>query len=98
MKSLNGWNRRLTNSQLLGNRAETPTLHYLKIIGLRLVTRNYRCRFGEVDLIMRDDDCLVFVEVRCRSLLPGLVWPMTQFVSTLSQMRTPVEVRARYNG
>ena len=31
------------------------------------MTRNYRCRHGEVDLIMLDDDCLVFVEVRYRS-------------------------------
>lgn len=31
------------------------------------MTRNYRCRLGEIDLIMRDRDCLVFVEVRFRS-------------------------------
>ncbi len=29
--------------------------------------RNYRCRHGEIDLVMLDDDCLVFVEVRYRS-------------------------------
>jgi putative endonuclease len=29
--------------------------------------RNYQCRLGEIDLIMRDRDCLVFVEVRFRS-------------------------------
>jgi putative endonuclease len=33
------------------------------------VERNYRCRHGEIDLVMLDDDCLVFVEVRFRS--PG---------------------------
>lgn len=33
------------------------------------VARNYRCRHGEIDLVMLDDDCLVFVEVRYRS--PG---------------------------
>ena len=31
-----------------------------------LVTRNYRCRRGEIDLVMRDTDTLVFVEVRRR--------------------------------
>jgi putative endonuclease len=31
-----------------------------------LVARNYRCRFGEIDLVMRQGDTLVFVEVRLR--------------------------------
>lgn len=34
--------------------------------GLKLVARNYRSRFGEIDLIMRDGETLVFVEVRMR--------------------------------
>ena len=34
--------------------------------GLRLIARNWHCRHGELDLIMRDDDALVFVEVRYR--------------------------------
>jgi putative endonuclease len=33
---------------------------------LRLVERNYRCRLGELDLVMRDGEVLVFVEVRYR--------------------------------
>ena len=32
-----------------------------------LVTRNYRCRRGEIDLVMRDTETLVFVEVRRRT-------------------------------
>lgn len=40
---------------------------YLQQIGLKLVTRNYRCRFGEIDLILQDGAALVFVEVRLRS-------------------------------
>jgi len=32
-----------------------------------LVARNFRCRMGEVDLVMQDHDCIVFVEVRYRS-------------------------------
>lgn len=34
--------------------------------GLRLIGRNHRCRFGELDLVMRDGAVLVFVEVRYR--------------------------------
>jgi len=33
---------------------------------LKPVTRNFRCRLGEIDLIMNDEDCLVFIEVRYR--------------------------------
>lgn len=35
--------------------------------GLRLVTRNYRCKAGELDLVMLDGKTLVFVEVRTRA-------------------------------
>ncbi len=34
--------------------------------GLRLVTRNFNCRFGEIDLVLRDRDVVVFLEVRYR--------------------------------
>jgi putative endonuclease len=39
---------------------------YLQTQGLTLITRNYSCRLGEIDLIMRDKNHLVFVEVRYR--------------------------------
>lgn len=39
----------------------------LQQAGLKLVTRNYRTRGGEIDLIMRDQHTLVFVEVRYRT-------------------------------
>lgn len=42
-------------------------MRYLCRRGLKPVTRNFRCRFGEIDLILRDADTLVFVEVRYRS-------------------------------
>lgn len=35
--------------------------------GLTQVVHNYHCRFGEIDLIMQDGQCLVFIEVRLRS-------------------------------
>lgn len=49
-----------------GNAGEDAALAYLQQRGLRLVTRNYRCRMGEIDLILRDRDTLVFAEVRQR--------------------------------
>jgi putative endonuclease len=46
--------------------AEELALRYLEARGLTLVARNFRCRLGELDLIMRDGGQLVFVEVRSR--------------------------------
>lgn len=51
----------------LGSDAETMAAEYLSQHGLTLKARNYRSRWGEVDLIMNDGDDLVFIEVRCRS-------------------------------
>ena len=50
-----------------GLEAEQLALDYLQRQGLTAVERNYRCRFGEIDLIMRDGQALVFVEVRLRA-------------------------------
>lgn len=49
-----------------GRQAERQALDYLQRQGLTLVRRNYRCRAGEIDLIMQDGATLVFVEVRSR--------------------------------
>lgn len=53
-------------TQDLGQRAEQDALRLMTGSGLTLVTRNYRCRGGEIDLIMRDGESIVFVEVRYR--------------------------------
>lgn len=49
-----------------GQQAEDAALDFLRGQGLKLIERNYRCRFGEIDLVMRDAAVLVFVEVRMR--------------------------------
>ena len=50
-----------------GAQAEHWAENYLLSQGLKLIERNYRGRFGEIDLIMQDKETLVFVEVRQRS-------------------------------
>lgn len=50
----------------LGAKNERIAERYLIDRGLRLLARNHRCRLGELDLVMRDGDTLVFVEVRYR--------------------------------
>jgi len=50
-----------------GAQAERAACDHLCARGLKLHLRNYRCRSGEIDLIMHDGETLVFVEVRYRS-------------------------------
>lgn len=49
-----------------GAQAESLACAHLELGGLKLITRNYRCPQGEIDLVMQDGDVLVFVEVRYR--------------------------------
>ncbi len=50
----------------LGHNAERQARTFLKRRGLTTVASNFHTRRGELDLVMRDGDCLVFVEVRFR--------------------------------
>lgn len=50
----------------LGSDAENLAAIYLQQRGLKLLDKNYRSRYGEIDLVMRDGKTLVFVEVRLR--------------------------------
>ena len=52
--------------QELGRRGEDLALAAVEELGYELVERNFRCNFGEVDLIARDGDTLVFIEVKTR--------------------------------
>jgi putative endonuclease len=49
-----------------GDRGEDIALRHLTALGYSLVERNYRTRYGEIDLVMRDAGTLVFVEVKLR--------------------------------
>ena len=50
----------------LGNKAEAIAKNYLISNGLTLIEQQYNCRYGELDLIMKDKAYLVFIEVRYR--------------------------------
>jgi len=52
--------------QQTGQQAEHMACQYLQSRGLSLIERNYFCTQGEIDLIMNDNNTLVFVEVRFR--------------------------------
>lgn len=67
MSLLDVLGRPRTARQIEGDAAESRALEYLQKQGLILVERNFRCKGGEIDLIMQDRDVLVFVEVRKRA-------------------------------
>ncbi len=56
-----------TDTGSVGRKAETLALDHLKAQGLKEIATNFRCRMGEIDLVMKDGDCLVFAEVRFRN-------------------------------
>lgn len=51
----------------MGDAAENQALAYLRSQGLTPITANFQCKLGEIDLIMKTADTLVFVEVKYRS-------------------------------
>src|SRR5690606_25388582 len=67
----------------IGEHSEQLALRHLQAAGLKLVTRNFRCRVGEVDLVMLEGNCLVMVEVRCRATCAGMG---TRFPSALESV------------
>lgn len=56
-----------TAAQLSGQAGEDAALAHLQQHGLSVLERNFRCKGGEIDLVMQDGAALVFVEVRRRA-------------------------------
>lgn len=50
----------------LGDRGENVAAKHLRMLGYRILIRNWECKFGEVDIVARDGKMLVFVEVKTR--------------------------------
>lgn len=50
----------------IGNKGEEIACQYLKKQGYKIIERNYRIRGGEIDIIARDGETLVFIEVKTR--------------------------------
>lgn len=54
------------DSRLLGRWGEDRAAEYLRDKGYRILAANWKCRFGEIDLVAGDGTCLCFVEVKLR--------------------------------
>ena len=67
-----------------GEEGEKLALEYLTSMNYELITTNYSTRFGEIDLIMRDKDTTVFVEVKAKKTL---LWGTPEEMFTQSKYR-----------
>ena len=59
----------IINKKRFGNIGEEISSKYLQQIGYKIIERNFNCRQGEIDIIAKDKDELVFIEVKTRSSL-----------------------------
>jgi len=97
----------LNRQQQFGKRSERLALNYLKLKGYRILETNYRSSVGEIDIIAREKDTLVFVEVKARSSrrfgsAKGAVTPKKQRKISMAALdylkRTgQAEARARFD-
>ncbi len=57
------------NKLEFGKEAEKAAVDFLKVKGYKILERNYRTKFGEIDIIAQDKDVICFVEVKARHSL-----------------------------
>lgn len=79
----------------LGQRGETLTAQALMKHGFTVMTRNWRCPYGEVDLVAHRDNDLYFIEVRTRR---SLGMPMPEHSLTPSKLERMETVARAYLG
>jgi len=61
------WNLFSSNNKILGDKGEKIAAKYLRQHGYKLLERNYRNKSGEIDIIAKDKEHMVFVEVKTRT-------------------------------
>jgi len=90
-----------------GHEGEQLAVRHLKRLGYRIVCRNYRCPLGEIDIIARHRDVLVFVEVKSRrsrafgspkwAITPAKQRKLSQVAWYYLQKRDLTETNARFD-
>jgi putative endonuclease len=77
----------------LGKKGEEKALRFLKKRGYRIIEKNYVCKMGEMDIIARDKDTLVFIEVKTRT---STEFGPPQLAVNLSKQRQLSKVALNY--
>ncbi len=87
------------NRKEVGHAAEAKAAAHLQSLGYTIVRRNWRCRSGEIDLVVRDGETLVFTEVRSRTA-PSRYGTAIEAITPRKcrQVRETAEVYLRMNG
>ena len=70
---------------VLGRIGETEATEYLESLGYKILERNYKNKLGEIDIIARDGDTIVFVEVKARG--EGSIAQPREFVDEIKQKK-----------
>lgn len=93
-KDINDGGERKNNArQLLGRKGEQMAADALRERGYRIVEHNFRCRYGEIDLIAEEREDLVFVEVKTRR---GNAFGLPEEAVTLTKRRKLAQVASYY--
>ena len=99
--------RRSKAHLLQGYEGEQLAVRHLKRLGYRIICRNYRCLLGEIDIIARHRDVLVFVEVKSRrsqafgspkqAITPAKQHKLSQVAWHYLQKHDLTEAKARFD-
>ncbi len=81
------------NNQLLGKKGENFAADYLKRHGFRIIDRNFKGRYGELDIIALDGKILVFIEVKTRI---GRTFGMPEEAVTPRKLREVIQTAQYY--
>ena len=94
-------------NRFFGDRGEREAARYLRRRGYKILARKFRTRLGELDLVARDDETIVFVEVKTRStnqaghpteaITPAKQRRLTQLALAFLKRYGLLERRARFD-
>ncbi len=76
-----------------GDQGEEATVHFLETQGYAIRHRNFRCRYGELDVVAEKDGTLCFVEVRSRS---SAIWGDPSYTVSWPKQRRVVKAALHY--
>ena len=77
----------------VGDEGEERAVRFLEARGYRVLTRNFACRYGELDVVAEHEDTLCFVEVRMRSTA---VWGDPSHTVSHAKQRRVVKAALHY--